>query len=274
MFLPLLGGLLGGLIGATSSSGIAHDNRTAEEKMAEKNIAMQKEFAQHGIRWKMEDAAAAGIHPLAALGANTTSFSPVSVGSQTSDPWGDFARNTGNDISRALSVTQTEDEKAVNKLKLAGMKADLDGKLLDNQVRLSQVQKLQTGPSFPGSDYLVSGQPSSGLIQTKPMERTASAPGALHQEPGAITDVGYAKTKYGLVPIPSKDVKERIEDNFIQEVLHAFRNNLLPNFGFQDPPPGGSWRWSIQHQSYVRTPKPSLKRDTSGRVKHRRGVPY
>ena len=44
---------------------------------ADKNIKYQKQFAQHGIRWKVEDAKAAGLHPLYALGANTHSFTPV-----------------------------------------------------------------------------------------------------------------------------------------------------------------------------------------------------
>lgn len=46
----------------------------------EKNWANQREFAKHGIRWRVEDAIAAGIHPLAALGVNTASGSPVSIG--------------------------------------------------------------------------------------------------------------------------------------------------------------------------------------------------
>lgn len=42
----------------------------------EYNAALQREFAQHGIQWKVADAQAAGVHPLYALGGGTPSFSP------------------------------------------------------------------------------------------------------------------------------------------------------------------------------------------------------
>ena len=45
-------GLIGGILG----------NRAAKD-MAEDNVAYQREFAQNGIRWRAEDARAAGLHP-------------------------------------------------------------------------------------------------------------------------------------------------------------------------------------------------------------------
>ena len=62
------GSALGSAIGAVGSligGNIASNN-------ANKQYEMQKEFAQNGIRWKVADAKAAGIHPLAALGAQTS----------------------------------------------------------------------------------------------------------------------------------------------------------------------------------------------------------
>ena len=48
---------------------------------------LQREFAQNGIRWKVADAEAAGIHPLAALGAQTTPYQPVSIGGGLDVHW-------------------------------------------------------------------------------------------------------------------------------------------------------------------------------------------
>ena len=44
------------------------------------NVQQQREFAQRGIRWRVADAKAAGIHPLAALGVQTAQYSPISIG--------------------------------------------------------------------------------------------------------------------------------------------------------------------------------------------------
>ena len=61
-----VGSIAGGILGANSAQNVAGMNYKA-----------QKEFAQNGIRWKVEDAKRAGIHPLYALGASTQGYSPT-----------------------------------------------------------------------------------------------------------------------------------------------------------------------------------------------------
>lgn len=61
------------------SFGVNQMFQTREEQFAREQIALQREFAQHGVRWRVEDAVAAGLHPLFALGANVPQFSPVSM---------------------------------------------------------------------------------------------------------------------------------------------------------------------------------------------------
>jgi len=80
----------------------------SNERAAKKNIAMQKQFAQQGIRWKVEDAKKAGIHPLAALGANTISYKPTHVGQN----YGDLGMGRiGQDISRSINSQKTKEER-------------------------------------------------------------------------------------------------------------------------------------------------------------------
>lgn len=76
-------------------------------KTAHEQMDAQREFAQHGIRWKVEDAKAAGLHPLAAMGASGASFSPVMVG----DTYGPAMAQAGQDISRAVEATRTQPER-------------------------------------------------------------------------------------------------------------------------------------------------------------------
>lgn len=154
--------LAGGLIGQsnTASANAAARKQTAEiarkqNKMAQKNIRLQKDFAQQGIRWKVEDAIRAGIHPLYALGAQTNSFAPVSVGSASYSPQVDSSlpnalANIGQDVSRAITATRTQGERDIayeNTVKaLTLKKMDLENQLLGSQV----AKNMQVGPSMPG----------------------------------------------------------------------------------------------------------------------------
>jgi len=59
---PILGAassLIGGIMGQNSQNNAIK----SQENMAAQNIALQKEFAQSGIQWKVADAKAAGVHP-------------------------------------------------------------------------------------------------------------------------------------------------------------------------------------------------------------------
>lgn len=95
---------IAGAIGSVIGAGI---DAWSSQSNAKRNIKLQKEFAKTGIQWKAEDARKAGIHPLYALGAQTHSFSPVSVGSD----FGTAFANAGQDLSRAMHATRTEDQR-------------------------------------------------------------------------------------------------------------------------------------------------------------------
>lgn len=239
------------------------DMNTRKRKEDQDQIGMQrqqdyerqKEFAQHGIRWKVEDARRAGIHPLYALGGPGANYSPggisVADGSGAPQvPQMDMAAMSQN-ISRAINSTRTGEEREMAQLQLASARADLDGRTLDNQMKASQLQKMNsTSPAFPGSQNFIDGQGNSGLIKNKQMERTVSMPSRPHEEPGATTSVGYLVNADGsLTPVPSSDAKEKIEDNLFHELGHALRNNVMPNITGGAPPPG--YAWSFDHQAYL-----------------------
>lgn len=222
------------------------------------NIALQKEFAQNAIQWKAADAQKAGIHPLYALGANTVSFSPVSVGATASSA-GDNFRAMGQDLSRGIMATGTAAQRsqaaAVQVTELGMEREKLTNDLLRAQIASvnARTQKDQVGPPFPtidGTNFMVPGQVDSGLVKPKALEVAPGDPSAPYQEGGSITDTGFARTRTGYWPIPSKDVKERIEDNFPYELEHYVRNRLVPSLGGHmnshlrepfPPPAGKEW---------------------------------
>lgn len=143
------------LLGGWMKSNTADEDRRAQQAMAAQNIAAQREFAQHGIRWKVEDAKAAGLHPLAALGAQTSSFSPVSIGSSGDGGAADSFAAAGQDIGRAVKAAITKEEREERDANLA-RKLELEkGSLQNDLLRTELVSKIRreavgVGPPFPG----------------------------------------------------------------------------------------------------------------------------
>lgn len=127
----LLGGLLsagssliGGLFGKSSQD----DSLAAQQAMFDKNIEMQKEFAQNGVQWRAADATAAqtatGINRLALLGVPTSSFAANTGSFPSSSPVGEGIASAGQDIQRAISAYADQNDR----------KAELSNKLLEAQI--------------------------------------------------------------------------------------------------------------------------------------------
>lgn len=240
--------LLGGLLGRDDAS-----------DAAAKNARMQKEFAQQGIRWKVADAKAAGIHPLAALGAPTTSFAPVNVGAGSHIAQG--LASAGQDISRGIEATRTNSErldaytKTIQDLNIQRM--GLENDLLSSQI--AKIHQAGIPPAMPSTSdrLLIEGQGNSPLIKSNAQQRTISAPEAGSQEPGAITDTGYARTPTGWAPVMSKDVKDRLEEDFLGMLAWNVRNRLAPSFdahGGNPPAIGGPYLYYPTSQEYRKAP--------------------
>lgn len=136
--------VIGGLFGRDAQK----DANAANAAAAAQNIKMQKEFAQKGIRWRVEDAREAGIHPLYALGAQTASFSPVNVGAVAETGLASGIANAGQDISRAVNATRTQPERdaAVSKT-IQDLQLTKAG--LENELLASQIAKLKSSINPP-----------------------------------------------------------------------------------------------------------------------------
>lgn len=131
-------------------------NRISQEQFAQ-NMAMQREFAQNGIRWRVSDAEAAGLHPLAALGASGASYSPgASV--FTSSGAGSSAGNAfralsamGQNVSRSVMATSSAFERARELQTL--QRGQLENELLAEQIAGAQFENMRhVGPPMPISD--------------------------------------------------------------------------------------------------------------------------
>lgn len=266
--------MLGSIIGGISSVLGGLFGQKSQDKQMAQQIAAQKEFAQQGIRWKVEDAKAAGIHPLYALGANTASFSPIGVGGS---PLAEGLANAGQEIGRAVSAKGTTAERAYNQQMMA---LQLERGKLENQLLASQIARTnsptQLPPPMPNAvsgqsstpGSIIDGQnvfpnierfggPAKSLVTNVPLERVQPDPARPWSEGGPITDTGWIRTaKGGYAAVPSKDAAERLEDQLIPSQAWALRNVYLPSISSTlgtppfRAPKGTKWTYDVLDQSW------------------------
>lgn len=248
--------MLGAVLGAVGSIAGGLLGKSGAENAAAKNAAMQKEFAQKGVQWKVEDAKKAGIHPLYALGAQTTAFTPSYAG-DTSLP--SALASASQDIGGAIDRTRTAPQK-LDALTRTAQVLELDRAGLQNDLLRAQISEIKArtaGPAFPAAvdPYVIPGQGDSG-VKDVALERIKSAHGMPFMEAGPVTDVGFTRTDGGgLAPVYSADAKTRLEDDFGGMLAWNLRNRVLPSLGaahtMPPPPKGHAWSFNPITQEYM-----------------------
>lgn len=275
---------------------LRNEQWTREDQLRANELQIQKEFAMNGIRWKADDARAAGIHPAFALGAQTSSYSSnvgnssytpassSSIAPFTGSSMGSGIAQAGQDISRALQATRSEDQRADAYTKtvqdLTIQKMGMENALLASQ--LSKVNQGGGNPSFPSTarKNLIDGQgntpSSSKRHKIEPMESQYSAPKNAAIEPGQVTETGHTVTRSNDAggasrwsPVQSDIAKDRLEEDMIGTLLWTWRNRIMPTFGGNYNPPnvplkkGKEWLYHPLTQEYLqvrRNPQPEGSR--------------
>lgn len=145
--------ILGGFMNRASQK----DAQTQTAYFADKNMRMQEEFAQNGIRWRVNDAKKAGIHPLYALGASVPSYTPSSVSFAGDTSLGNSFAAAGQDIGRAINSTRTADERAdaftksmqAIQLESAGVDLEIKKTMLASQIQRNIANATPPSPGGP-----------------------------------------------------------------------------------------------------------------------------
>lgn len=226
-------GLLGGALksfGSLFGVGGARSDRKSAEKQARKNRQLQMDFAKHGIRWRVQDAIRAGVHPLYALGANLPSYSPVEIGGQGR---GDEFREMGQALERAFSATASQEERLQQQLELDVLRStirenDARAGYFESEAARSR-QSDQTGPALSIGD---------GAVKTKPDEvishRGWDASTVAGTHPGWTE---YTLTKFGTkirLPWSSEGPSETLENIpfwMWPSIIQYNRSYYGPNWG-------------------------------------------
>lgn len=151
-----LGGLIGGIFGSNN-----------QKKIAQQQMALQREFAQNSVQWRVKDAQAANIHPLAALGMQPMSYTPVTVGDQN---WADIGQNLGRSIAATQTVPQKVDDFTQTSQKLSLERQGLENAQLTNDVLASSIRLNNiagTPPAMPG--FGIRGSDDKGEKKRDPL---------------------------------------------------------------------------------------------------------
>lgn len=237
------GNLISGLLG---QSGAKAQNE-AQERMAEQNRQMQLEFAKNAVSWKVADARNAGISPLYALGAPAMSYSPVSVGSVNEmSPLADAARNMGQDLSRAVHATRSEDDR-IRAVADTEASLKLENMSLQNDLLRTQIAKLsrpQVGPAIPLSTYnntipgqgdAVKGGPQVVPPPVSPVPKEQINSGVPWMSNPKFSGAQQVQNQYG-------DIAEDIYGmavKFPADVWYNWMHNFSPRLA--------SWLWKYRH---------------------------
>lgn len=211
----------------------------------------QANFERNSLSGRVKEGADLGLSKLASIGAQPNNSSTASVGQDT---------NYLNTSGSQNSLSQTDRLSA--RLNQEIMRKQATGLDLDNLIKQQELSSKKTGQPEAGAGFMPgSSQTIRGGISELPMERTTSYSGKPHMEPGSITGSGFETTPTGLAPVPSSDVKNRIEDS-PYELRHFYRYGILPNLGDRStkppdaalPPGRNYWKWSLKSQEWQSTP--------------------
>lgn len=172
-------GFVGDLLGAYESQEIAEDNRTLQREQQARNEALQREFAQHGIQWRVEDAKAAGLHPVFALSGGGAAYSPTSViGDVPEARYGKALSNMGQNITRAQMATMTPEQRLEQELRLQLLRSQIDETDARAFATWSEAFKQPSGPGMPSlldaDDYESLGKGVLDVVKPKPDEVVSS----------------------------------------------------------------------------------------------------
>lgn len=199
--------LIGGLLGRSESG---KSRQMAAEQFGE-NLNLQRDLANHSIRWRVEDAKRAGIHPLYALGAPPVSgsLSPTVVGADMS--MSNAVANMGQDLGRAINSTRTASER---ELAVKQTALQLDGLKLDNDIKratlASSLQRLQQNANPPIPEGTPDNRPALFMggekIGTDPFTSNTEDYSRRYGEPGEwfyAPQVWWEDFKYRNRDLPS-----------------------------------------------------------------------
>lgn len=271
------GGIVSGILGGNSQKEANEQNL----QLAREQLAYQKELAKNQIQWRVNDAKAAGLHPLAALGVSPMSYSPVSGSAVGADyaGVGQSLQQMGQDIDRArmAGLDRQERKKALalqdTQTALALKNQELNNQILEQELisrRVKLFQQLTPGMAslygldrrryaIPGQDDAVMPRAEGTVATGEPRYQFMQTPnGSYSLEPGNDWAQAYEdKLLVEWLPIfqtAIRDFTARAKGEEIDGMRYdADRGGWVPShIKVKDP-------WYKRFRDWLRSPAPDLR---------------
>lgn len=250
-----------GLAGNKSTNSANKAMNQAQLQLAREQFEWQKELAKNQIAWRVEDAQKAGLHPMAALGLQSTSFSPVSSSfTPMQAPDYSFLSDMGQSASYAAMKAKDRKEQAEAlqlaqrqiALQVENMELQNDGLRTENEYRHWQLMTAMQGGANQGlnSPASVRVRPDGALIEGQgdsPIkvnlsETEANSPGKPAVAAASVPEISFARNADGgYSMVRSKDVADRLDDDVLGTISWYLRNYGSAYFDNQDFAPPKSW---------------------------------
>lgn len=253
--LPLLAAA--GVSAASNLIGGRKDRKAIKRANAA-NMNQQREFAQMGVRWRVADAQAAGLSPLAAMGVST----PGPSFSVMPESRGDEVRGMGQDISRAIQAGLSAPEREEFKLRRERM-------LMENQLLKHQLSQVQNPVPLPST-------------VVNPVQLNAAEVRNPWQEAGMYPSVTYMRSPSGLVPIMPPLLAEALESDEVNQKQWLIRYKGAPNVAPRESPDPRKARefgsdkvgfvWNFKKQEWVPMSTRELESRGRGIAESRHGA--
>lgn len=229
------------------------------EKRPRYRDALQAQMYATGndIDTKIKKAKEHGIHPLTMLGVPGVNAPSAYVPGNK----GPDLNAMGQGIDRMANFGRTQLSREIDEANLEQVKLSND--FMRVQIAGAQQAIAKSGQTPPLSSgvgpYLLDGQTGSGSIAPKPAEPTLGVtPQQPQREGGAYPEIAYKRTSpTELRLVPSKDQKERMEDDIFEQVKYHSRHsfpvyssvrNMIKNPPYPSevplPPGYKKWVWS------------------------------
>lgn len=213
---------------ATNKANLAmqREANRASAKQAQMDRRMQKEFAQHGVGWKVEDARKSGIDPIMAMGSHTLaspSGQPMQASQSQTPSSQNYLAGMGQNLGSAIDRFLTQDQR----------KAEAEGQALDNRYKEirnmmafdelvnKQSQSPVAAPSAGtrADSFPIAGQTDSA-VKVMPAEVTigksrGKTAGTHHFGTDYVDDDGY------LWEVPSEKLSESMESDWASQIKNT-----------------------------------------------------
>lgn len=212
------GSLLGGLIGGKDA-----------KKAVKKQYKYQKEFAKNQLQWRVEDAKAAGLHPLFALGGGGGT-SPTFMAGQS--PMGSAIADSAAAIGSAVAGRPSELSKQLQSAQIQSINSQTERNQAEAALARSQAARVaQTAnvtPSIASAvvDEALATDTNRAKVQVVPSEvKTRSG-----KDSSVVAGMAPMMRKYEILPGryvygPDADSPAEAFENIVGTLLGAYKTS-------------------------------------------------